>query len=97
MSETISAQLTKQGWARRFTASEPRLSEAVRLYESLGFEVRLEPVESAELPNDGCRECFLVQSQRYWTIYTRPIMRSPAECCAHDEAAPNLGGNPARG
>ena len=34
----------EEGWKRRMVASEPRLSEVKDMYESLGFEVRLEPV-----------------------------------------------------
>ena len=37
------AKLERQGWMRQFVADEPRLSEAVELYKSLGYEVRLEP------------------------------------------------------
>ena len=41
-------------------ASEPRLSEVVEMYESLGFEVRLEPVdpESPECSEEECTLCF---------------------------------------
>ena len=38
------AELEKEGWSRQFTSDEPRLSEAVELYKSLGFEVHLEPI-----------------------------------------------------
>jgi hypothetical protein len=71
MDETTVKRLAKEGWTRQFTASEPRLSEAVQLYESLGFEVRLESVESAELPSAECADCYLTQLDRYRTIYTR--------------------------
>ena len=61
-------ELRKQGWIRQFTASEPRLSEAVELYKSLGYEVRLEPA----LPEDeeACKECLLYEDCK--TIYIRP-------------------------
>ena len=36
-------QLKREGWMRQFTTDEPRLSEAVELYRSLGYEVHLEP------------------------------------------------------
>ncbi|MHC4135876.1 MAG: hypothetical protein ACYS0K_12920 [Planctomycetota bacterium] len=48
------------GWERRTVAQEPRLGELVKLYEELGFEVRLDPLD----PNDpacndkGCTLCF---------------------------------------
>ncbi|KYH36566.1 MAG: hypothetical protein AYL30_007420 [Candidatus Hecatellales archaeon B24] len=62
-------ELRKQGWIRQFTASEPRLSEAVELYESLGYEVKLEPAIPSEA-NEACRECLLYEDCK--TIYTRP-------------------------
>lgn len=72
MSETTAERLAKEGWTRQFTASEPRLSEAVQIYEALGYEVRREPVDPKELPSAACRECYLAQSGQYRTIYTRP-------------------------
>jgi hypothetical protein len=71
MNETTVKRLAKEGWTRQFTASEPRLSEAARLYRQLGFEVRLEPVEPTELPSSECSNCYLVRSERHRTIYTR--------------------------
>ena len=41
---TREEELVGLGWTRRFIACEPRLSESVELYESLGFEVLLEPL-----------------------------------------------------
>lgn len=56
-------------WERRFAAAPPRLAEMVMLYESLGYEVRLEPVERAELPV-SCDNCALALSLSR-AIYTR--------------------------
>lgn len=60
-------ELKRQGWIRQFTASEPRLSEAVELYRSLGYEVRLEPAVPED--REACRECLLEDCK---TIYIRP-------------------------
>lgn len=64
-------QLVEEGWVRRFTAEEPRLSEMWALYESLGLEVKVEPAT----PEEGleCSACFEIESfqARYKTIYTR--------------------------
>jgi len=77
--------LLRKGWTRQFTASEPRLSEAVAAYEEAGFEVRLEPLPPASSggsragereAGDECRICFEGFEDRYRVIYTRP--RSPA-------------------
>lgn len=65
-------QLLREGWSRRFITAEPRLSEAVELYQSLGYEVHLE----ALIPNEGCVEectaCFGPGGIRHHTIYIRP-------------------------
>ena len=68
--------LIAEGWIRQSVASEPRLGEAVELYESLGFEVLLIPVLS-ECASEGgagtCTACFGADENpdRYKVIYTR--------------------------
>jgi len=39
---TREEELAKEGWEKKSVMSEPRLSEAVEMYESLGLEVRVE-------------------------------------------------------
>lgn len=65
--------MEREGWVRQFTADEPRLTEAVELYDSLGLEVHLEPVAPDEVTE--CQLCFAVDGDRYKTIYTRPKRR----------------------
>lgn len=64
-------ELLSQGWIRRFTVEEPRLSEAVESYKMIGLEVRVEPGALGE--PDECRTCLDVPGfeQTYQTIYTR--------------------------
>jgi hypothetical protein len=66
-------ELEREGWTRRFLACEPRLSESVELYRSLGYEVHLEPLPENPDPADcgECRICFEQDRDRYRTIYTR--------------------------
>lgn len=65
------AKLERQGWMRQFVADEPRLSEAVELYKSLGYEVRLEPAVF-DKTSEECKKCLLYQDcSRYKTIYIR--------------------------
>ena len=66
-------KLRKNGWVRRTTIGEPRLSECVELYKSLGFEVLLEPVILTEL-DEECRKCYELEGDigTLKTIYTRP-------------------------
>jgi hypothetical protein len=65
---TREQELIKDGWQKRNIADEPRLSEAVELYESLGFDVRLEPVD---IESEDCTECMKTEPDRYKVIYTR--------------------------
>ncbi len=70
-------ELIQEGWTRRFVASEPRLSEAVELYRSMGYEVHLEPLprvdcDSADKGSEECRACFEGFEEQYKIIYTRP-------------------------
>lgn len=71
MGSSREEDLEGEGWVRQFTADEPRLSEAVELYQSLGFEVHLEPASPGELTEE-CQVCSAVDGERYKTIYTRP-------------------------
>lgn len=66
---TREEQLRKQGWEKRFTLEEPRLSEMAALYQELGFEVLLEPLD---LSSEECTTCFAGDASRYKTLYTRP-------------------------
>lgn len=63
------AELESEGWTACFVADEPRLSEAVELYESLGMDVHLEPVCP---PSDECATCVEECPDRYKLIFTRP-------------------------
>jgi len=75
-------ELRARGWSRQFTASEPRLSEAVEEYQSLGFQVHLEPFDASAKPGQGgCTSCYedpLVAAQ-FKTIYTRPVSLGQGE------------------
>ncbi len=64
-------ELKKEGWEKRFTVDEPRLSEVVQQYKELGFEVLLEPLDTS---SEECTTCLEdpASRDRYKTIYTRP-------------------------
>lgn len=68
--KSIEEELKRKGWMRQFTTDEPRLSEAVELYRSLGYEVRLEPVAFNE-GNETCKVCIQADCQKYKAIYIR--------------------------
>jgi hypothetical protein len=67
--------LLRQGWEKRFLADEPRLSEMKEMYESIGFEVLLEPLPPKEelsgCAESGCTACLDLDPGRYRTVYTR--------------------------
>jgi len=64
-------KLIGEGWVRRFTAAEPRLSEMKELYESLGLETLVESFVAEE--GQECQSCFDVEGfeNRYKTLYTK--------------------------
>ena len=67
---TREEELKKEGWEKRFTMDEPRLSEMAEQYRELGFEVLLDPVDTS---SEDCTTCLkdLAFSHLYKTIYTR--------------------------
>jgi len=65
------ARLAREGWVRRNVASEPRLAEAVAMYEELGFEVIVLP--ATEASEGGCTVCIEGEGEGgHRVIYTRP-------------------------
>ena len=80
-------RLEQEGWTRRFTASEPRLSESVELYREAGFEVWLEPIPGKEECDacdlqerkENCQVCFEGVEDQYRIIFTRPVRKEKAD------------------
>jgi hypothetical protein len=70
---TPEERLTRQGWRRRATYDDPRLSEMVAAYVAIGLEVYLEPFRAENEP--GCTTCLQENSDSFKTIYTRRIKR----------------------
>ena len=62
-------KLESQGWVRQFTASGPRLQEAVENYRELGYEVKTIPVK--ELGLNDCTVCFDDETDNTVMIFTR--------------------------
>ena len=69
--KTMEEELLAQGWTRQFNTDEPRLSEAVEMYEEMGLEVHLEPVV-IDPDSEECQMCFEQDCDRYKIIWTRP-------------------------
>ena len=64
------AKLNDEGWIKRTTINEPKLSEMVEEYESLGFEVLLEPVNLDECADCG-KICYGNDVDEFRTVYVR--------------------------
>jgi hypothetical protein len=63
--------LLRDGWKRQTTIGEPRLSEIVRNYKAMGFEVH---VEEFKAEGEGCNTCFDAGQEMgfsYGTVYVR--------------------------
>ena len=58
-------------WVRRFTIEAERADEYVELYQSLGEEVRVEPVTPGLQSDEECATCLLAACDRYVVVYTR--------------------------
>jgi hypothetical protein len=69
MKANIIDKLKAEGWQERFTASGPRLQEAIDNYHSLGLDVKLVPAK--ELISDGCHVCFDDDNDETVMIFTR--------------------------
>jgi hypothetical protein len=63
------ADLVAGGWTRRFMAAGSRAAESALLYESLGFEVHLEPPGLEDL-REECGDCRLALAT-FRVLYTR--------------------------
>lgn len=64
------ADLLRDGWRKRTTLGEPRLTEVVEGYRSLGYEVYVREFRT----QGGCTTCFDAgqeMGQVYGTIYVR--------------------------
>ncbi|MFX1567736.1 MAG: hypothetical protein ACFFCV_05130 [Promethearchaeota archaeon] len=56
-------------WERGFTVEESRVVEYVELYESIGYEVRVEPATPDE--HEVCQTCFKADFDSLRTIFIR--------------------------
>jgi hypothetical protein len=52
--EDLTRVLEREGWIRQSTIGEPRLSEIVRSYERLGYEIRVEANQDAVASGGAC-------------------------------------------
>lgn len=62
--------LEKEGWTKQTTIGEPRLSEIIELYKSLGYKVSLESINPDDL-DEECRRCYEKEINEVKTVYVR--------------------------
>lgn len=67
------ADLLLQGYSRRTTASEPRLSELVAEYQRIGYEVEI--IQHEVEPN-ACGVCFEASDEKANIVYCDIFVRS---------------------
>ena len=65
----LADRLRSEGWVQRFTASGPRLQEAIENYRMLGYEVKT--VRVRKLGGNGCTVCFEDESDDTVMIFTK--------------------------
>ncbi len=61
--------LRGKDWERGFTVEENRVAEYVELYESIGYEVRVEPAAPDE--QEECQTCFKADFDNLRTIFIK--------------------------
>jgi hypothetical protein len=64
-------------WERGFTVEENRVAEYVELYESIGYEVSVEPATPEE--QEDCQECFKADFDNLRTIYIKRTKNKDSE------------------
>ena len=66
---SLKEKLISEGWEKKATYDDPRLSEMVAMYEEIGLEVHLEPFDAEN--EDGCTGCLQLSPEQFKTNYTR--------------------------
>ncbi len=64
-------QLEKKGWLRQFVADEIQAKDVVEIYDFLGYEVHLQPLQHTHSKKDRSSPSEGSQSQCQ-TVYIRP-------------------------
>ena len=64
-------------WEKGFTIEEHRVNEYLELYESIGYEVRVEPATPDEM--EGCQVCFKTDFDNLRTIFIKRIKNKDNE------------------
>lgn len=69
VADVMDEKIEREGWTKRSILDEPRLTEVAEMYRSIGFEVKLVPLETNSI--EGCTSCFESSPKRFSIVYTR--------------------------
>ena len=67
--KNLDIPLRGKDWEKGFTVEEHRVTEYVELYESIGYEVRVEPATPDE--QEECQTCFKADFENLRTIFIK--------------------------
>ena len=67
--EDLDIPIRGKDWERGFTVEENRVNEYVELYESIGYDVRVDPATPDE--QEECQVCFKADFDNLRTIYIK--------------------------
>jgi hypothetical protein len=65
----MNEEMVKTSWREVAIDGETHLKRMVKMYEELGFEVRLEEVKPQEA--EQCTKCFQESGEKIYRVYTR--------------------------
>ena len=58
-----------KGWKKRGIYDDPKLTQIVKMYEEIGFSVKIEPFKPDM--ETGCTECIKENPDKYKVLYTK--------------------------
>lgn len=58
-------------WEKRNSVGSDRVEELREMYESMGFEVRIERFKGPEQTSETCGTCYGDPAGEYFVLYTR--------------------------
>ena len=80
--KNLDVPLRGKDWEKGFTIEEHRVNEYLELYESIGYEVRVEPATPDE--QEECQTCFKADFDNLRTIYIKRLKNKDKEMDLED-------------
>jgi hypothetical protein len=73
----LDTSIRGKDWEKGFTIEKNRVAEFVELYESIGYDTRVEPATPDEM--EGCQVCFKTDFDNLRTIFIKRIKNKENE------------------